>query len=60
MKGSNILELNEATMIEIVQFWLNAQVICLAPNVTGVKASGDSFSKTFKIILEGPDETRAA
>jgi len=51
MKGSNDLILNEATMIEAVQFWLDSKMVPQAPKVTGVKAKDDGYSKTFTVSI---------
>ena len=53
MKGSNDLILNEATMIEAIQFWLDAEMAQPAPKVTSVKSeSGSLYSNTFKVSLD--------
>ena len=49
MKGKNELILNEATMIEAVQFWLASQMP-EAPRVVSV-ANDRSVSNTFRIIF---------
>jgi hypothetical protein len=52
MKGNNSMELNEATMIEVVQFWLDNKMFRenAAPQVTAVKTSPDSgYTRLFKI-----------
>jgi len=51
MKGNNELILNEATMIEIVQAWLNANMLGDVPLVSAVVASND-VKNLFKIKLE--------
>ena len=51
MKGSNDLILNEATMIEAMQFWLDSRMVPPSPKVTGVKAKVDGYSSTFTIAL---------
>ncbi len=50
MKGSNNLILNQATMIEAVQYWLDAQMV-KAPKVTGVKRDTTGLGDLFKIEL---------
>lgn len=54
MKGTNLLNLNEATMIEAVQFWLNAQMKDgKAPIVTSVSFSREHGSSTrFDVRVE--------
>jgi hypothetical protein len=47
MIGSNTLIINEATMIQAVQYWLDS-VMVKAPKVTGV--TNDSYIG-FKILL---------
>jgi len=55
MKGNNTLQLNEATMIEAVQYWLNGQfVIGRAPKVTGVTCK-DSYSSEFEIEVSASE-----
>lgn len=56
MKGSNSLILNEATMIEAVQFWLDSKMVQHAPKVTGVNAKTDVYSKTFTVSLDADAE----
>ena len=52
MKGHNSLELNEATMIEAIQYWLNAQFRDgKAPVVKGVK-SQNGMIPSFTISVE--------
>lgn len=52
MKGTNTLELNEATMIEAVQFWLDSQ-FTKPVTVTSVKG-GNNITPTFEVRLEEP------
>jgi hypothetical protein len=52
MKGLNDLILNEATMIEAVQFWLDSKMVLLAPKVVGVKVNSDSYSLAFRVSLD--------
>jgi len=52
MRGSNELILNEATMIEAVQFWLDFKMVRQAPKVTGVNTNSDGYSKTFEVKLD--------
>ncbi|MCR4319764.1 MAG: hypothetical protein NUV74_05435 [Candidatus Brocadiaceae bacterium] len=56
MKGSNDLILNEATMIEAIQFWLDSRMVPPVPKVTGVKAKADGYSSTFTIALNADAE----
>lgn len=55
MKGLNELNLNEATMIEAVQFWLDNQwASSVAPRVINVKPdSNGGYSCIFIVTLEG-------
>ena len=55
MKGNNELILNEATMIEIVQAWLNANMLGEVPSVTGVNVV-NNISNSFKIYLASEDK----
>jgi len=55
MKGSNTFVLNEATMMEAIQFWLNSKMIN-APKVTGINIGREGFSKTFDILLSSEAE----
>ena len=53
MKGSNTLELNEATMIEAVQFWLNSQFVeGKAPVVKSVTGGTGTYDNMFKVSVE--------
>jgi hypothetical protein len=56
MKGNNELILNEATMIEIVQAWLNANMLGDVPSVTGVNVA-NNISNLFKIYLASEDKS---
>lgn len=52
MKGNNELTLNELTMIEAVQMWIDAQMReGKAPTVTGIKFKEDYNAKTFIVAL---------
>ena len=52
MKGSNSLHLNEATMIEAVQFWLGAQMAAgKSPVVNGVSHTRDGGCNLFIVHL---------
>jgi hypothetical protein len=39
MKGTNTLILNEATMIEVIQQYMDRQFASFSPKVTGIKFS---------------------
>ncbi len=55
MKGSNDLILNEATMIEAMQYWLNSQMVA-APRVVSVKRKQTGLSDQFRIELDSTPE----
>ena len=53
MKGNNTLELNEATMIDAIQYWLDAQFVQgKAPVVKSVKGGTGTYDNTFKVAVE--------
>jgi hypothetical protein len=55
MRGRNELVLNEATMIEVVQHWLDTTMLnpdAERPRVTSVRAKNDPYSPTFEVTLE--------
>lgn len=52
MKGNNELILNEATMIEAVQFWLDSKMVARAPKVTGISAKNEGYNQTFAVSLD--------
>jgi hypothetical protein len=58
MKGNNTLILNEATMIEAVQFWLDSKIVpSQSPKVTSVKHDKtDAYSDCFKVLLLSEDK----
>ena len=57
VKGNNELCLNEATMIEAVQFWLQSVMAeGKAPKVTGIQMDGQAGSKTFVVRVSGATE----
>ena len=60
MKGSNSIEVNQATMVEIVQQWANVEFKG-KPTVKSVDRvqSGSSY-KSFKIELSSDDEDAIA
>lgn len=53
MKGSNKMNLNEATMMDAVQEYLNKRTAVgyKAPKVTGVKADSSYGSRGFDVTL---------
>lgn len=53
MVGKNELCLNEATMMQAVQYWLNAQFVNAAPVVKGVQADREGHCD-FIVELESP------
>ena len=52
MVGVNTLELNEATIIQVVQYWLNAQLVNNAPVVTSVTMNSGVVTKVFSVQVE--------
>lgn len=54
MKGTNELNLNETTMIEAVQEYLNKRMSTYAPTVTSVKAGRNISDYSFTIIVTDP------
>lgn len=52
MKGSNTLSLNQATIIEAVQCWVNQKFHDPKPVVKSVKKSNQGLNDTFDIELE--------
>lgn len=56
MKGNNKLILNEATMMEAVQYWLNAQfVVGGAPAVTAIEGSYSGSARSFEVAVQSKD-----
>ena len=52
MKGTNDLLLNQATMIEAVQFWLDSQMVNPVPKVMNVKVENpNQIQVTFTVSL---------
>lgn len=51
MIGNNELHLNEATMIQALQYWLDSKMVNTAPTVTGISMP-DKYSSTFVVKLE--------
>lgn len=64
MKGNNELKLNEATMIEVVQEWLDRQLPAGAPTITSVKGGGNQYDLTFTVMMSSeaarPEQQAAA
>lgn len=63
MKGYNEMMLNEATMIEAVQQWIDSKwrVGMVVPTVTGVSQEGGDIGrigKTFKIMIDADASMR--
>lgn len=55
MKGSNTIKVNEATMMEAMQYWINSWFVAgEAPTVTSVKSSKDDL--TFDIEVESKEK----
>lgn len=55
MKGNNSLEFNEATMMEIVQYWLDNKFLNrdeTSPKVAGVWVDTFGAAPVFEIRLE--------
>lgn len=50
MRGNNTLHLNEATIIEAVQEYLDKRYTP-TPKVTGIDLSSDYTGKTFKVAV---------
>jgi hypothetical protein len=60
MIGNNELQLNEATMIEAVQFWVNAN-FTNPPRVQSIDMTkGGSYSKTFTVCVDGGEKKESA
>lgn len=59
MIGNNELQLNEATMIEAVQMWVNAN-FTNPPKVTSIDVDkSGSYAKTFIIHVDGGEKREA-
>jgi hypothetical protein len=54
MQGSNEFRLNEATMMEALQFWMNRSMLTEEKHVkvTSVKQQDDGYSKVFVVNVE--------
>ena len=64
MRGNNEMILNELTMIEAVQEWLDKRWSAPRPKVTSVKATSskggyDSNKNSFTVLLEEGKEGKA-
>ena len=55
MKGNNEIKLNQATMIDAMQQWLDSVMPNNAPKVTAVKVSDDRLENSFIIFLSDKD-----
>lgn len=51
MKGINELIINQATMVEAVQFWLDSKMVQQAPRVLAVTETGRGHDEVFKVSL---------
>lgn len=51
MKGINELIINQATMVEAVQFWLDSKMVQQAPRVLAVTETGRGHGEVFKVSL---------
>ena len=58
MKGNNELRINEATMMEAVQLWLDSKFKENPPTVKAVEQSSDpgGYSKVFQVKLSSEKE----
>jgi len=55
MKGNNKFIFNEATMIEVVQAWLNANMLGNVPTITSVCYSND-VKNSFEISVKSEEK----
>ena len=56
MKGTNELSLNQATMIEAVQLWLDSLLSAKGPTVTKVERDGSSYNgREFRVTIVSDD-----
>lgn len=60
MKGFNDFTFNEATMIQAVQFWLDAQFVRDPPQVRSINCSDSMSSKTFTVRVESKEVGKEA
>lgn len=51
-KGVNELTLNQATMIEALQLWVNSQMVGTKPCVTSIRSTGRGDNQFFVVIAE--------
>lgn len=57
MKGTNTLTLNNATICEAVQYWLDSQlVVGKVPTVTNVEHRKEGMADVFDVTLSSPAE----
>lgn len=56
MLGSNELRINEATMMEAVQLWLDSTFKENPPRVESVSEVGDNYSRVFQLKLSSPEK----
>lgn len=57
--GENKLELNQATMIKIVQYYVDNKIIKsgeVGPTVTGVKAAPNKVNTIFEVTFNDTDK----
>ena len=59
MKGNNEIRLNESTMVEVVQQWLNREMPNNTPKVTSVTSDNDNYAPGFTVKVSD-QEQRAA
>ena len=58
MKGNNTLVLNQSTMIEALQLWLNSEMReGKAQKVDAVKMSTTGNYDTFEVVVTDPEAT---
>lgn len=59
MVGNNSMQLNEATMITIVQYWLDNKFLNKdekSPKVVAFKRGGNTYDNNFEIELSPQDD----
>ena len=56
MRGNNTLELNEATLIEAMQEYLDKRMGQFAPLVKGVSVTGQGYEKTFNVSVSDKEK----
>lgn len=57
MIGTNSLHLNEATMIEAAQEWLDKRMLNEKQKITSIKVDRINSSQTFEISMETKEAT---